>query len=202
MNHRALIILPDASCVAAAEHAGIRCMGDLAVLGGLTDAEVDIAGSLACEGRIVGGRVACGGRLTCLSLGAEDSPTAVWVNAPPPDDRDVVEAGWRQHATLGRELADLGPRDDARRQELQARREGILWRLDRLAESFGGGVLEVLETLEPGVSLRLGVRPERYTFVQRIAGPLRIEAAPDGHPLLRQGDRVTPLRGAGGWVRA
>ncbi len=195
------MILPDAACVAAASDASVRCMGELTVIGSLQNVHADAAGSIDCGGSVAGGRIVCGGVLRCGSVGEAGRATSVWVGAPPHDARGLVDAGWRQDGLIARELEALGPGDRTRRLELDERRRGISWRLTKLAAACGGGSLEVSGTLHPGVSLRIGLRPERYTFIRAIAGPLEVFAEEGGHALLRQGQRLTRLEGSGGWVR-
>lgn len=196
------MILPDAACIAAASDTGVRCMGDLTVIGSLRNVDADAAGSIDCGGEVAGGRVVCGGELRCGDAGEVGVPTSVWVGAPPHDARELVDAGWRQDAALARELASLGSGDRVRRVELEERRRGIAWRLVKLTAACGGGGLEVGGTLHPGVCLRVGLRPERYTFVRAIAGPLEVFAEEGGRVVLRQGQRLTRLEANGGWVRA
>ena len=202
MSEHALTILPDAAVVAAASDTALRCMGDLHVLGSLLRVDADAAGSIECEGHVGGGRIVCGGDLRCGTLGEDDAATQVWVGAPPPDARALVEETWRQDASLARELGLLTPGEVGRAEALQEKRRGLAWRLVKLAAACGGGTLSVTGQMRPGVSVRLGLRPARYTFHRTVAGPLDVFAEEDGKGMLRQGVRLKSLHTADGRVLA
>ena len=196
-----LVSLPDGAEVAAVRDAALRCMGDARVLGSLVRVEAEVGGSLACRGSAVGGSLVCAGSLRVRELGGPGTRLEAWVGAPPREARGLVDEGWRQDALLRRALQAAEGVDEPERERLEEKRRGIASRLARLADACGRGVLTVEEAMHPGVTLRVGLRPERYTFHRLVRGPLEVSAGGGGVAELRQGLERVELRGVGGGVR-